>query len=111
MSKMKHLLWILIALLSLSLALQNTCPQGFAGKSSAAPTCGHCPHKPAHAAGVDLSVASLSAHSTAHPPMFLLDIPDTQPTFRLDALQVPQPVIPNTYKNTSPDELLQPPRA
>jgi hypothetical protein len=103
---------LIILLLAFGLLVQNTCPHGFAGKSSvAASTCSHCKYKQGHQPAPDSGKASISSHSTTHPPMFVLDTPNTQPTFRLAAIAIPQPIIPNTYKNTAPDELLQPPRA
>ena len=104
---------VILFLLIFALLIQNTCLHGFAGKSTVASTCSHCPQKQANhpAPERDVIKVSISSHSTAHLPMFVLDIQNTQPIFRLAAIAIPQPVIPNTYKNTAPDELLHPPRA
>ncbi len=100
-----------IFLLVFALLIQNTCPHGFAGKSSVASSCSHCPQKQAHKQVFKGAAFSSISRVTAHPPLFVLDIPDTRPSFRLAALITPQPAIPNTYKDTAPKELLQPPRA
>ncbi len=104
---------IIIILLPLIFALliQNTCPHGFAGKSTVARTCSHCPHKKEQkAASGGIAFGSITK-TPAHLPMFVLDVLNTQPTFRLAAMAIQQQVIPNSYTNTAPDELLQPPRA
>jgi len=105
--------YILLSLLICALLVQNTCPQGFAGKSTVASTCSHCPNKQAHTPKPTMEGTAFSSISQApaHLPLYVLDIPNTQPLFRLVAIASQQPVIPNTYKNTAPDELLQPPRA
>ncbi len=108
---MKSRVLTVILLLIVALLIQNTCPRGFAGKSTVASACSHCPHKQEHQPAPDSGKVSIASHSTAHTPMFVLDIPNTHPAFRLAAVAIPQPVIPNTYKNTAPDELLQPPRS
>jgi hypothetical protein len=104
-----------IFLLIVALLIQNTCPKGFAGKSTvvSASACSHCPHKhfnkpmPLN----DRIVVANASDAQAHLPLFVLDTPDTKPAFLLEATASPQPAIPNTYKNTAPDGLLQPPRA
>jgi hypothetical protein len=110
---MKPVTQSIILLLTLALLIQNTCPLGFAGKSTVASTCLHCPERQTHhpvpdGEGIKISIQS---HSTAHLPIFVLDIPNTQTIFRFAVIAIPQPVMPNTYKNTAPDELLRPPRA
>ncbi len=108
---MRSAISILLVLLSISLLIQNTCPQGRAGKSTVAASCGHCPMKQAHQPTPAAGKPVIVSHSPVHLPMYVLDIPNTRPSFRLAAIAIPQPVIPNTYKNTAPDEFLQPPRA
>jgi len=95
----------------LALLIQNTCPQGFAGKSTVASNCSHCPQRQEHKPATEGGTLNSISPAPAHLPMYILDIPNTQPTFRLVAVAINQPVIPNTYKNTAPDELLHPPRA
>ena len=110
---MKCSVLTVIFLLIVALLIQNTCPKGFAGKSTVASACSHCPHKQSHkpvSQGDRVVVASASdAH--AHLPLYVLDTPDTKPTFRLEATASSQLVIPTIYQNTAPDELLHPPRA
>lgn len=110
-----RLMWyriqIILLLLVFALLVQNTCPHGFAGKSTVAATCSHCPWKQMHNPPTETEQLSFASHPTAHLPIYVLDMPNTQPAFRLSAIASPQPVIPNTYKNATPDELLHPPRA
>jgi hypothetical protein len=101
----------LIFLLVAALFIQNTCPHGFAGKSTVAASCSHCPHKHTETQAMEGKAFSSISPAPVHLPMYVLDIPDTKPVFRLEATTSPQPAIPNTYKNTATDELLQPPRA
>jgi hypothetical protein len=108
---MRYAIYSILSLLIIALCIQNTCPRGSVGKSTVAASCSHCPQKQAHQASRDSDGPGIASHSTPHVPLYVLDLPNTQPTFRLTAIACPQPVIPNTYKNTDPDELLQPPRA
>ncbi len=111
MVRMRDAVSAVIALLIFSLLIQNTCPHGFAGKSAVAASCSHCPMKGSHHQAPGSGKLSIFSHSTAHLPMYVLDLPNTRPIFRLAAIALPRPVVLNTYKNTAPDELLQPPRA
>jgi len=110
MLPMRHRISILLFLLIFALLVQNTCPHGFAGKSTVASTCSHCPQKQTHKSATEGDRVSSISHAPAHLPMYVLDIPDTQPTFRLLMTASSPPVIPNIYTNTAPDELLHPPR-
>ncbi len=98
-------------LLVFALLIQNTCPRGFAGKSAVTASCSHCPHKQVYQPALEGGMFSIASHPAAPMPTYVLDIPNTQPTFRLVAVASPQLVMTNTYKNAAPDELLQPPRA
>ena len=108
---MKYRVSMILFLLIVALLVQNTCPQGFAGKSTVAASCSHCPQKHTHRLATEGNTLSSISPAPAHLPMYVLDVPSTRPIFRLVAAASPQPVIPNTYKNTAPDELLHPPRA
>jgi hypothetical protein len=108
---MRYKIYIILLLLIVALLIQNTCPQGFAGKSTVAASCSHCPQKQAHTPVSESDTLGSISHAPAHLPMYVLDIPNTQPTFRLIATASSQPVIPNIYTNTAPDERLHPPRA
>jgi len=102
---------IVLALLIFALLVQNTCPQGFAGKSTVTATCSHCPLKQTLKPAALGDKLGITSHAPRHLPMYVLDMPNTQPTFRLVAIASVHPFIPNTYKDTAPSELLQPPRA
>ncbi len=103
--------YMLVSLPIVALLIQNTCPHGFAGKSSVASTCSHCPMKQEHKKVFEGTAFSSITKAPAHLPMYVLDTPNTKPAFQLAALATSQPVMPNTYKNAAPDELFQPPRA
>jgi hypothetical protein len=108
---MRYKLYIILFLLILALLIQNTCPHGFACKSMVAAACSHCPHKQMLKSPVEYGQVSIASHRTAHLPMYVLDVPNTQPAFQLMSVASSQPIIPNSYKNTTPDELLRPPHA
>jgi hypothetical protein len=54
---------------------------------------------------------SIISNHLVHVPLFVLEMPNPQPSFRLVSIASPLPAIPNSYKNTLPDELLRPPHA
>lgn len=101
----------ILLLLITALFIQNTCPRGFSGKSTVVATCSHCPQKQMHRTITDGDNFSVISQPETRLPMYVLDLPGIQPAFRLASLASPRPVIPNTYKDTDPDELLQPPSA
>jgi hypothetical protein len=102
---------IILFFLISTLLVQNTCPKGFAGKSTVTASCSHCPLKQTCKPVTEGNTFSSISYASAHLPMYVLDLPSTQPIFRLAAIASSQPVTPTTYKNTAPDELLRPPRA
>ncbi len=102
---------IILLLLIFARLIQNTCPHGFAGKSTVVRTCSHCQHKKEHKAASEGIEFNSITKAPAHMPMFVLDVLNTQPTFQLAAMAIQQQVIPNSYTNTAPDEVLQPPRS
>ncbi len=108
---MRYTIYIILPLLVIGLLIQNACPKGLAGKSTVTASCSHCPLKQVHKPMTESGTPGITSHAPVHLPMYVLDMPDTQPAFLLMAATSPQPVISNTYKNTAPDELLQPPRA
>lgn len=110
MLSMRCRIYMLLSLLIIALLIQNTCPMGFAGKSTVASTCSHCPQKQSHKTFFQGSAFSSVTKAPAHLPMYVLDMPVTQPACRLAAVASPQPVIPYLYRSTAPAELLQPPR-
>ena len=108
---MKCRISIVLFLLIFALLVQNTCPRGFAGKSTVVASCLQCPQKQTHMPVAEGDSLSSITRPSVHLPMYVLDIPNTQPTFRLIMTVYAQPVFPNIYTNTAPDELLRPPRA
>ena len=109
---MRRQTYIILSFLILALLIQNTCPQGSAGKSTVAASsasCSHCPNKQIHEPVTQGVKLSIKAHPSAHIPMYVLNIQTTKPTFQLAAILSPQPIITNAYKNAAPDELLHPP--
>ncbi len=108
---MQHKLYTIIALLIFALLIQNTCPHGFAGKSTVFASCSHCPHKQMFKSYGESGQLSIISNHMADMPLFVLEMPNPQPTFQLVLIASPQPIIPNSYKNTVPDELLRPPQA
>ena len=108
---MRYKIYIILSLLIVALLIQNTCPQGFAGKSTVAASCSRCPQMQVHTPPPENGLVSTASHPTARLPMYVLDIPSTQHLFRLMSIASPQPVIPSIYENNTPDELLPPPRA
>jgi len=109
MSFVQHKAYTVIALLIFALLIQNTCPHGFAGKSTVLASCSHCPHKQTLTAYAESGQVSIIPNHLVHMPLFVLEIPHSQPTFELVSAASPQPVIRNRYKNTFPDGLLRPP--
>lgn len=97
-------------LLVFALLIQNTCPHGFAGKTSLASTCGHCPVKHHVTALQEAQDEALTA-SSVHFPLYVFEAPKIIFTFRFDPIKSARPVLANGYANALPDELLRPPRA
>jgi hypothetical protein len=99
-----------ILLLAFALLIQNTCPQGFAGKTSLASTCAHCPLKQLFSAPSGMSSLS-GAFSSVHFPLFVFSLPKTDHTFKLDLIKTERPILPNGYEDALPHEILRPPQA
>ena len=110
MDLMQHKFVAIILFLVFALLVQNTCPRGFAGRSTVFASCSHCPHKQMLKSPVETRPGIIS-HGSVHLPLFVLEMPESQPALRLVSAPCPQPVIPNNYKNAFPDELLRPPQA
>ncbi len=101
----------LIFILAFALLIQNTCPHGFAGKSSVAATCKHCPMKQHQNMTPDAQQKISSAQSQNHFPLFVFSVPKTIHTFQLSPVKTVRPVLADRYKDALPDELLRPPQA
>jgi len=106
---MQHRLYATIALLIFALLIQNTCPHGFAGKSTVFASCSQCPHKQMLKAHPENGQLNIISKYLVHMPLFVLEMPNSRPTFQFLSAASSQPAIPNSYKNTFPDELLRPP--
>ncbi len=101
----------IIFILAFALLIQNTCPHGFAGKSSVAATCKHCPMKQQQKMAPDGQKKIMSAHSQVHFPLFVFSVPKTIHTFQLSPIETARAVLIDRYKDALPDELLRPPQA
>jgi len=109
MSFVQHTSYTVIALLIFALLVQNTCPRGFAGKSTMLASCSHCPHKEMTRSHSENGQLSIISNRPVHMPMFVLEMPNPQPAVQLVPVASLRPVISNRYKKTLPDELLRPP--
>ncbi len=107
---MKQFFTILVALLSISLVVQNTCPFGKAGKTAVGPACGHCPlHKLQCAASADNATHVLPRMS-AQFPLFVFT-PEQREPLALPALldRLPAPAA-TSYTDAVAKGPLRPPR-
>ncbi len=101
----------IIFLLAFALLIQNTCPHGFAGKTSVASMCKHCPLKQDKSLASDGQKKIVSASSQVHFPLFVFAIPKTIHTFQLNFVKSARLILADRYKDALPDELLRPPQA
>ncbi len=102
----------IIFLLAFALLIQNTCPHGYAGKSTVTSACAHCPLKHSLVAASPSVHTQLASDSSGiHFPMFVFSVPKTIHTFQLSPIETAQPVLIDRYKDALPDELLRPPQA
>ena len=111
MNYMQHKLYTIIALLIFALLIQNTCPHGFAGKSTVFASCSQSLHKQMLNAHTERGQLNVISKHLVHMPLFVLEMPNSHPAFQLLPVASPQSVITNSYKKTLPDELLRPPHA
>ncbi len=100
-----------IFILVFALLIQNTCPHGFAGKSSVAASCKNCPMKKQHDMSPDVQQKIVSSSSQVHFPLFVFSVPKTIHTFQLSPIETARPILIDRYKDALPDELLRPPQA
>ncbi len=101
----------IIFVLAFALLLQNTCPHGFAGKTSVVKSCGNCSMKQVHSLSPDGQNKISSASSISHPPLFIFAVPKTIPTFELYPVKNARLLLDDTYVDALPDGLLRPPQA
>jgi hypothetical protein len=97
-------------LLAFALLIQNTCPHGFAGKTSLASACANCPMKHNLTKPQDGGQRIISDVSPVHFPLYVFEVPKTIHTFRLEPIKSVRPLLADSYKDALPDELLRPPR-
>ncbi len=102
---------LIIIILAFALLIQNTCPHGFAGKTSVAATCKDCPMKRHNSVAPDVQKKITSASLPVHLPLFVFAVPKTIQTFQLSPITTARPVLIDPYKDALPDELLRPPQA
>ena len=76
----------IIFLLAFAFLIQNTCPDGFAGKTTLASACSHCPLKKCCVAPVHGQKNIVSDTSSAHFPLFVFAVPKTVHTFQLEPI-------------------------
>jgi hypothetical protein len=98
-----------ILLLAFALLIQNTCPRGYAGKSTVIKGCNHCSLKQLHASPGHQKKIS-SSPSPVHHPLYVFSVPKTIHTLQLDLITSVRPVIADRYTDALPAELLRPPR-
>lgn len=100
-----------IFLLAFALLIQNTCPHGFAGKTSLASDCANCPVKHNLTKLLDGGNRIISGASSVHFPLYVFEVLKTIHTFRFEPIKSSRPVLADSYKDALPGELLRPPRA
>jgi hypothetical protein len=109
---MKLASWPIILLLVFALLIQNTCPHGFAGKSTLARKCGHCPSKQVTVASPHgQKVISADHHNPANFPMYVLAMPTTAPSTEPVRFRSVWSHRVDDYKDALPDGFWKPPRA
>lgn len=102
---------ILLLLLAFSIVLQNTCPYGFAAKTSFAALQTHeCPlKKGGHSPAKDRDSVDGNTDRALY-PAFVLSLPELQdimPCSQMNAAYTPLP--PGNYRNPFKDPLARPP--
>jgi hypothetical protein len=104
--------WPITFLLVFALLVQNTCLHGFAGKTSFAGKCSHCPSKARTIASPDAKKVLVPANPAPiiH-PMYVFNVSKTSPPVPLQRLRTARPSLGIGYKDALPDDLLKPPRA
>jgi hypothetical protein len=100
-----------IIILAFALLIQNTCPHGFAGKTSVVPTCNHCTLKQHHSPSPDGMEKITSGSSSTHFPLFVFAVPKTIHTLQPSPVKSARLILADRYKDALPDELLRPPQA
>ena len=97
--------------LVLSLLVQNTCPHGYAGKTSVVRTCGLCSHKPDQTAMQTVKMEPTFQKLPSHPPLFVLAFQEKMHTFQPAPVETARAFLADRYQDAAPFELLRPPHA
>ncbi len=109
---MKAVAVIASFVLALSLLVQNTCPHGYAGKTSVVRTCSHCPHKLDHAAPANTVKIVPTVKKQSSPlPLFVLAVQEKTAALDPAPLETAPAFLADRYRNAEPYELLRPPHA
>jgi hypothetical protein len=101
----------IILLLALALFIQNTCPHGFAGKTTLARTCDRCTLKQQHAPLPDQQNRIAASQTPVHYPLFLFSVPPSVHVLQPGSAIAHEPVVADRYTDATPAEFLRPPRA
>ncbi len=97
--------------LSLSLLVQNTCPRGYAGKTSVIRTCDHCPHKLDRTLTKTVRLEQTVKKQASPLPLFVLAVQERTAALKPAPLQTAPAFLAKRYRNAEPYELLRPPHA
>jgi len=108
---MRFVFWPIISFLVFALVVQNTCPRGFAGKTTLAGKCSHCSSKINSITLPEVQVFTSSFPRPVHFPMYVFVTTDTSPFFQPQRRSATWPILIIGYEAPWPDELLKPPRA
>ncbi len=115
MAPMKAVAVIVGFALALSLLVQNTCPHGYAGKTSVVRTCGHCPHQRDREARKTVmqtvKMEPAVQKQVSHPPLFILAFQEKMHTFQPVPVETAPAFLAHRYQDAGPYELLRPPHA
>jgi hypothetical protein len=101
---------LIVVLIVFALFVQNTCPHGFAGKTTVARTCGHCSLKEHHAASLDRQEGLTAGRTPVHYPFFVLSRPKPIQAYQRGPVASVEPGLTGRYTDALPAERLQPPR-
>jgi hypothetical protein len=108
---MQHKFVAIILFLVFALFIQNTCPHGFAGKSSVVSSCAHCPFNQMHLVSPDQRDAIAAGSPSIHFPLFVFSVPHAITTLQPGPILSMAPPLAKSYEDALPDELLRPPQA
>ncbi len=108
---MKAAALIVSFVLALSLLVQNTCPHGYAGKTSVIRTCGHCPHKLDTTAMKTVRMETTVKKQISPLPLFVLAVQERTAALRPAPLKRALAFLAHRHQDAEPYELLRPPHA